>query len=104
MAWADLPYHATGDGISRHNSTAPEAMKSASDSDLSENAGVDSVAVAPADEFTSVSTLSGDKPRGWQTWRTIVGMAGQPERMPPSYRYDNPVIFVKRASNDTCDK
>ena len=49
-------------------------MKSASDSDLSENAGVDSVAVAPADEFTSVSTLSGDKPRGWQTWRTIVGM------------------------------
>ena len=119
MALAELLYHATGymalcdrdDGISRHKITAQEAMKSASDSDLSENAEVDSViehqlsvAVAPPDEFTDVSTVSGGKPRGRQTWRTIVGMAGQPERGPPCYRYDNLVIFVKRASNDTCDQ
>ena len=94
-------------GSPMHNITAPEAKKCATSSDHSEGVGVDSVtehhfsaAIAPPDEFTNVITVSGDRPRGRQSWRTSVGMADQPERRPPGYHYDNPVCFVKlRAAN-----
>ena len=56
------------------------------DSDHSENAGVGSVtvhqcsvAIAPPYEFIDAPTSSGEIPRGRHDWRTIAGMAAQPE-------------------------
>ena len=106
MALAEPLHHVIGymafydldDGIPTQKTTASEATECVSDSSNSENAGVDSVtehqlsvAIAPLDEFTNVPTVSGVRPRRRQTWRTIVGMAGQPEKRTPGYRYDNPV-------------
>ena len=80
--------------------TPLEVKKCASDSDMSEGVGLDSVtehqfsvAIAPPVDFTKVPTVSGDRPRGLQSWRTIVGVAGQPEGRPLGYRYDSPACF-----------
>ena len=97
-----MALYGRGDGVARRHITVLGGNNMCFDSELSENASVDSVsehhflfASAPPDDFTRLPTVSGDRPRGRQPWRNIVGVAGQPVRRPLGYQYDNPACSVK---------